>query len=878
MEHKVVVVESPAKAKTINKYLGRGYEVIASYGHVRDLPAKDGSVDPDADFAMLWELDGRGSKQISAIAAAVKDADGLILATDPDREGEAISWHILEALKARRVLKGKPVERVTFNAITKDAVATAMANPREIDQALVDAYLARRALDYLVGFQLSPVLWRKLPGARSAGRVQSVALRLVCDREEEIERFVTKEYWSLVAQLLTAKGDAFEARLTGADGKKVTKLDIGNKAEAEALKSALESAKFSVQSVEAKPAKRYPYPPFTTSTLQMEASRKLGLAPAITMRIAQKLYEGVEIGGETTGLITYMRTDGVDMAPEAVGAVRQFIGREFAADYLPAVPRAYSTKAKNAQEAHEAIRPTDIFRVPAAMKSYLSGDDFRLYELIWKRTLASQMESARFERTTVDILAEAGGRKLDLRATGQVVLFDGFLALYQETDEDAEDEDSKRLPAMKPGESVAKKSIAATQHFTEPPPRFTEATLIKRMEELGIGRPSTYAATLATLRDREYVAIDKKRLVPEDKGRIVTAFLESFFSRYVEFGFTADLENDLDRISNAEVDWRQVLRDFWKDFKAAIEGAKERRTSEVLEGLNEHLGPAIFKDRGDGSNPRACPKCGSGQLSLKLGKLGPFIGCSNYPECRYTRPFAVAGGDEGSAEGTDDNGNRLLGTDPASGLEVTAREGRFGPFIQLGQGEKPKRASLAKGMSLKTLTFEQALALLSLPREVGKDPTSGDPILAGIGKYGPYVQRGKTYANLDAADDVFTVGMNRAVDLIANKEAGGARRFGRGAGGAPAGKVLGAHPDGGDVTLLDGRYGAYVKWGTVNATIPKGADKDALTLEAALGIIAARIEATGGVKPAKGRFGKKAPTSKAPAKKAPAKKAAAKKS
>jgi DNA topoisomerase I len=865
MEHKVVVVESPAKAKTINKYLGRGYEVIASYGHVRDLPAKDGSVDPDADFAMLWELDGRGSKQISAIAAAVKDADSLILATDPDREGEAISWHILEALKARRVLKGKPVERVTFNAITKDAVAQAMANPREIDQALVDAYLARRALDYLVGFQLSPVLWRKLPGARSAGRVQSVALRLVCDREEEIERFVTREYWSLVATLATAKGEAFEARLTGADGKKITKLDIGTGDEAEGFRAALEAARFSVQSVEAKPAKRHPYPPFTTSTLQMEASRKLGFAPAITMRLAQKLYEGVEIGGETTGLITYMRTDGVDMAPEAVAALRRFIGREFAEGYLPGAPRAYSTKAKNAQEAHEAIRPTDIFRVPAAMKAYLSGDEYRLYELIWKRTLASQMESARMERTTVEILAEAGGRRLDLRATGQVVLFDGFLALYQETDEDAEDEEGKRLPAMKAGDAVSKKAIAATQHFTEPPPRFTEATLIKRMEELGIGRPSTYAATLATLRDREYVAIDKKRLVPEDKGRIVTAFLESFFARYVEFGFTADLENDLDRISNAEVDWRQVLRDFWKDFKAAIEGAKERRTTEVLDGLNEHLGPAIFRDRGDGSNPRACPKCSAGQLSLKLGKLGPFIGCSNYPECRYTRPFSMAGGDDGSTEGTDDNGNRVLGQDPETGLEVTAREGRFGPFIQLGEGEKPKRASLAKGMTLKSLTLEQALALLSLPREVGKDPTSGEPILAGIGRYGPYVQRGKTYANLDGADDVFSVGMNRAIDLIATKEAGGGKRFGRAAGGAPAGKLLGQHPDGGDITLLDGRYGAYVKWGSVNATIPKGANKDELTLEGALGLIAARIEATGGVKPARG---------KAPAKKAPAKKAA----
>jgi DNA topoisomerase-1 len=702
--------------------------------------------------------------------------------------------------------------------------------------------------------------------------VQSVALRLVCDREEEIERFITREYWSLVATLLTARGEAFEARLVGADGRKITRLDVGTKAEAEAFKAALDAARFTVQSVEAKPAKRHPYPPFTTSTLQMEASRKLGFAPAITMRLAQKLYEGVEIGGETTGLITYMRTDGVDMAPEAVAALRRFIGREFEAEYLPGVPRAYSTKAKNAQEAHEAIRPTDIFRVPAAMKAYLSGDEYRLYELIWKRTLASQMESARLERTTVDILAEAGARKLDLRATGQVVLFDGFLALYQETDEDAEDEDSKRLPAMKVGDAVSKKAIAATQHFTEPPPRFTEATLIKRMEELGIGRPSTYAATLATLRDREYVKIDKKRLVPEDKGRIVTAFLESFFARYVEFGFTADLENDLDRISNAEVDWREVLRQFWKDFKAAIESARERRTTEVLDGLNDHLGPAIFRDKGDGTNPRACPKCGSGQLSLKLGKLGPFIGCSNYPECRFTRPFSMAGGEEGSAEGTDDNGNRVLGKDPETGLEVTAREGRFGPFIQLGEGEKPKRASLAKGMTLKSLTLEQALALLSLPREVGKDPTSGDPILAGIGKYGPYVQRGKTYANLDAADDVFSVGMNRAIDLIATKEAGGARRFGRAAGGAPAGKVLGAHPDGGDVTLLDGRYGAYVKWGSVNATIPKGANKDELTLEGALGLIAARIEATGGAKPARG----KAPARKAPAKKAAAKKAPAK--
>ncbi|MCZ8187700.1 MAG: type I DNA topoisomerase [Beijerinckiaceae bacterium] len=851
MENRVVIVESPSKAKTINKYLGRGYEVIASYGHVRDLPSKDGSVDPDNDFAMIWEADGRGAKQIAAIASAVKDADRVILATDPDREGEAISWHLLETLRARRVLKDKAVERVTFNAITKDAVAAAMANPRQIDQALVDAYLARRALDYLVGFQLSPVLWRKLPGARSAGRVQSVALRLVCDREAEIERFITREYWSLVVRLATPRGEEFEARLVGADGRKINRLDIGSGAEAEAFKAALAEARFTVAALEAKPAKRHPFPPFTTSTLQQEASRKLGFAPAITMRIAQKLYEGADIGGETTGLITYMRTDGVDIAPEARAQVRAFIGKAFDRDYLPEAPRAYSTKAKNAQEAHECIRPTDAFRVPKSVRPYLSDDEFRLYELIWKRTIASQMESARLERTTADILAEAGSRQLELRATGQVVLFDGFLALYTETADDEEDEENRRLPAMSRGEALARKALNATQHFTEPPPRYSEASLIKRMEELGIGRPSTYAATLAVLRDREYVKIEKKRLVPEDKGRIVTAFLESFFAKYVEYDFTADLENDLDRISNAEVDWRSVLRDFWRDFKAAIESAKEQRTATVLDGLNEHLGPMLFRDRGDGTDPRVCPKCGSGQLSLKLGKLGPFIGCSNYPECRFTRPLSVPNGEDGEAE-AGSTGPQVLGKDPATGLEVTIRDGRFGPYVQLGEGEKPKRASLAKGMTVKDTDLEKALALLSLPREVGRHPESGEVILAGIGRYGPYVQHGKTYANLEGLDDVFTVGINRAVDLIATKEAGGGRRFGRNA--APAGRIIGQHPDGGDISVRDGRYGAYVNWGSVNATIPKSANKDEITMEAALGLIAARIEATGGLaKPARGK-------------------------
>ncbi|MGL4241216.1 MAG: type I DNA topoisomerase, partial [Beijerinckiaceae bacterium] len=816
----LVIVESPAKAKTINKYLGKNYEVLASFGHVRDLPSKDGSVDPEADFAMLWEVDSKATKRMSEIAAAAKASDKVILATDPDREGEAISWHILEILKNRRVLKDTKVERVTFNAITKQAVEEAMAKPRPIDQSLVDAYLARRALDYLVGFNISPVLWRKLPGARSAGRVQSVALRLVCDREMEIERFVAREYWSLIATLKTTGGDTFDARLVGADGKKITRLDIGKGDEAEAFKKALESAKFTVTAIESKPAKRHPYPPFTTSTLQQEASRKLGMAPAIAMRVAQKLYEGVDMGGETVGLITYMRTDGVQMAPEAVGAVRRLIASDFGDRYLPGVPRAYSTKAKNAQEAHEAIRPTDVWRSPQKVRQYLGADEFRLYELIWKRTMASQMESAELERTTVDILGEAGGRALDLRATGQVVRFDGFLTLYTEDKDDEEDEDGGRLPGMKRGEALARERIAATQHFTEPPPRFTEASLVKKMEELGIGRPSTYASTLQVLRDREYVRLEKKRLVAEDKGRLVTAFLESFFARYVEFDFTANLENELDRISNNEIDWKEVMRQFWRDFSTAIGGTKELRTSEVLDKLDDLLGDHLFPKGADGKEPRGCPRCGNGRLGLKLSKTGPFIGCSNYPECRYTRPFGVPTpeGEGDSAAGVGADGARALGNDPETGLPVTARNGRFGPFVQLGEGDKPKRSSIPKGVTIAGITLEQALQLLSLPRTVGLHPEDGEPILANNGKYGPYVQHGKTYANLTADEDVLTIGLNRAVDLIATKRAKGPGRFQR---GAPAGRPLGDHPEGGVIQVMDGRYGAYVKWSDVNATIPK---------------------------------------------------------
>ena len=879
----VVIVESPSKAKTINKYLGSGYDVVASYGHVRDLPSKDGSVDPEADFAMVWELDGKSSKRMSDIAKMVKDQGSVILATDPDREGEAISWHLLEILRQKKALKDVSVKRVTFNAITKSAVLDAMAHPRDIDQSLVDAYLARRALDYLVGFRLSPVLWRKLPGARSAGRVQSVALRIVCDREMDIEKFVKREYWSLAATLATPKGETFEARLTGADGKKIARLDVGTEAEATALRQALDSAAFKVVSVEAKPAKRHPYPPFTTSTLQQEASRKLGLAPAQTMRIAQKLYEGAEIGGETVGLITYMRTDGVQMAGEAVSAVRRYIGQDIGERYLPKAPRAYSTKAKNAQEAHEAIRPTDVVRTPDKVRRFLDPEAARLYELIWKRTVASQMETAEFERTTVDIEAKAAGRLLELRASGQVVKFDGFLKLYTESSDDAaDDEESARLPAMSAGDALAKREIVVAQHFTEPPPRYTEASLVKRMEELGIGRPSTYAATIAVLVDREYVSIDKKRIIGDNKGRLVTAFLESFFKRYVEYDFTADLENQLDRISNHEIDWKDVLRDFWKDFSAAIEGTSELRTTEVLNALNDLLEPHLFPGKAGGDeNPRLCPRCHNGLLSLKLSKTGPFIGCQNYPECRYTRPFGKpAEGEDGAAAG-DDGGVKILGTDPESGLEVSLRDGRFGPYVQLGEGEKPKRQSLPKGVTPAQTDLALALRLLSLPRTVGMHPETGEPILASIGRYGPYVQHGKTYANIGNEEDVLTIGLNRAVDLIVTKETAGPRgRFGRAAGGAPQGRALGDHPDGGPITVRDGKYGPYINWGKVNATLPKSVAPDTVTMESALGFIAAKIEAGGG-KPAAKSSAKKAPVKakkpKAAAKKAGAPKAPARK-
>ncbi|MHB2265128.1 type I DNA topoisomerase [Aliihoeflea sp. PC F10.4] len=880
----VVVVESPAKAKTINKYLGSRYKVLASFGHVRDLPAKDGSVRPDEDFAMSWEVDSPSSKRLGDIAKAMKEADSLILATDPDREGEAISWHVLEVLRQKKAIKDKPVKRVVFNAITKQAVTDAMANPREIDTPLVDAYLARRALDYLVGFTLSPVLWRKLPGARSAGRVQSVALRLVCDRESEIERFVREEYWQIAALLDTERKDRFEARLTAYDGKKLAKLDIGNKERAEEIKSMLDGASFKVASVEAKPTKRNPAPPFTTSTLQQAASSRLGFSASRTMQVAQRLYEGIDIGGETTGLITYMRTDGVQMAPEAIAAAREQIGKGFGDRYRPEKPRFYSTKAKNAQEAHEAIRPTDFWRTPDQVRKYLDADQARLYEMIWKRAIASQMVPAEIERTTVEIEAANGAKTAGLRAVGSVIRFDGFIAAYTEQkDEDAPegDDDEKRLPQIGANESLSRHAINATQHSTEPPPRYSEASLIKKMEELGIGRPSTYAATLKTLEDRDYITNEKRKLVPQSKGRLVTSFLESFFERYVEYDFTASLEEKLDQISDGKLAWKDVLRDFWRDFSGHVDDIKELRVTEVLDALNEELAPIAFPPREDGSDPRICPKCGNGQLSLKLGKFGAFVGCSNYPECGFTRQLD---GPAGDGDGAAIDGDKSLGTDPYTNEEIVLKSGRFGPYVQRGEGKEAKRSSLPKGWKVEDIDHEKALALLSLPRDVGKHPESGKMISAGLGRYGPFVLHDGSYANLESIEDVFSIGINRAVTVIAEKKSRFANGGGRAA--ATALKELGDHPDeGGKITVRDGRYGPYVNWGKINATLPKGKAPETVTVEEALAMIAEKA-AKGGGKTAKKKAAPKAKakaakadgeTKSAPKKKAAAKKPAAKK-
>jgi DNA topoisomerase-1 len=823
----VVVVESPAKAKTINQYLGPGYTVLASYGHVRDLPAKDGSVDPEHGFEMKWEVAPESQKHVRAIAEALKKDGSLILATDPDREGEAISWHLLEALTGRRaVKKDTRVARVVFNAITRNAVTRAMEQPRQIDMELVEAYLARRALDYLVGFRLSPVLWRKLPGARSAGRVQSVALRLIVEREMEIEAFRAREYWTVKVLLATPRGDTYEARLVTLDGRKLDKFDLAAEAAAATAVAAIAACDLTVAAVESRPATRNPAAPFMTSTLQQEASRKFGMGAKATMSAAQRLYEA--------GHITYMRTDGIDMAPEAVMAARDVIRARYGADYVPGSPRMYKNKAKNAQEAHECIRPTDMAAAPETVR--LDGDQARLYDLIWKRSIASQMEAARFERTTVEVASADGG--VGLRASGQVVTFDGFLKVYLEGRDDEEIElgeegEGGRLPQIVNGERAEKRAVTPEQHFTQPPARYTEATLVKRLEELGIGRPSTYASIVSTIQEREYVRKERNRLLPEDKGRLVTAFLANYFGRYVDYDFTADLEEDLDRVTTGEEDWKALLARFWADFSAALGETEGLRIGEVLEKINEVLEPHLFPPTPEDPEPRRCKLCGTGRLSLKTSRNGSaFIGCSNYPACRYTRPLA------GEAEGGDAAGpdGKLLGHDEA-GQPVTLRSGRFGPYVQLGEpqgDEKPRRTSIPKGMEPAAVDLARALALLALPRELGPHPEDGAPVEAGIGRYGPYVKHGRTYANLRDPDEVLTIGMNRAVELIAQRTRGPGR-----AAATPL-RELGEHPDGGAVAVLEGRYGPYVRWEKVNATLPKGTAPEALTLDQALELIAAK--------------------------------------
>jgi len=827
----VVVVESPAKAKTINKYLGSEYTVLASYGHVRDLPPKDGSVNPDDNFAMTWEVGNDSKKHVKAIADALKDDNTLILATDPDREGEAISWHLEETLRKRRAIKkDTEVTRVVFNAITKSAVTEAMKNPRDVDAPLVHAYLARRALDYLVGFNLSPVLWRKLPGARSAGRVQSVCLRLIVEREMEIEAFNPQEYWSVKAQLSTPRGQSFEARLTSLAGKKLDKYDLANSTQAEMAVQAITSRELSVHSVESKPAQRNPSAPFMTSTLQQEASRKFGMGARQTMSAAQRLYEA--------GHITYMRTDGIDMAPEAVMATRDAIAARYGADYVPSSPRMYKNKAKNAQEAHECIRPTEITKDAAALK-LMDADQRKLYDLIWKRTIACQMAAAKLERTTVDITSP--DQQVVLRANGQVVLFDGFMRVYEEGRDDAPtgDDDDKRLPQVMQGEALAKGDITPEQHFTQPPPRYTEATLVKRMEELGIGRPSTYASIVTTIQDREYVRKESNRLFPEDKGRIVTIFLLNFFKRYVEYDFTASLEDQLDQVSAGGSDYLELLSKFWRDFSAAILETSELRITEVLDVLDDALAPQLYPPREDGSDPRICPKCGNSTLHLKSSRTGGFVGCGNYPECTFTRPI--------SGE-IDESSDRLLGED--AGDEIFLKSGRFGPYVQRGEATKeatkPPRVSLPKGWAPPEMDLERALMLLNLPREVGPHPEDGEMIEAGIGRYGPFVKHGRTYANLKEVDDVFTIGMNRAVEELAKKASRGSART-----AATPLKELGEHPtDGGPVNVMDGRYGAYVKFGKINATLPKDVKPEDVTMDMAVQLIAEKA-AKGGAKKGK---------------------------
>ena len=839
----VVVVESPAKAKTINKYLGDGYVVLASYGHVRDLPSKNGSVVPEDNFAMTYVTDPKSDGHLTAIANACKGANRLFLATDPDREGEAISWHVLKALNERGACSGMDVKRIVFNEITKGAVQTAIANPRDLDMDLINAQQARRALDYLVGFTLSPVLWRKLPGARSAGRVQSVALRLICERDLEIGAFVPREYWSVEVDFGIDDKAKLAARLVSLRGEKLDKFSLGDEAAAADARAEIEAAaSFTVSSVVAKETGRNPPPPFTTSTLQQEASRKLHLRPRRAMQVAQRLYEGVAIDGDTVGLITYMRTDGVQIAQEAIKGCRSVITAQYGTAYLPDQARIYKTKAKNAQEAHEAIRPTDLSRLPKDAAPFLDAEQMRLYELIWKRTVASQMAGARIEQVTIEIADDKG--RCGLRATGSVIRFDGFLRLYQEGRDDLpaeDDRDSDRaLPPVNDGQVLTKEAVRPAQHFTEPPPRYSEATLVKRLEELGIGRPSTYASILSVLQDRDYVRLEKGRFFADDRGQLVTAFLVSFFKKYVEYDFTADLETKLDEVSAGNVEWTKVLREFWDAFEGAVEDIAGLRVRDVLEALNDLLQPQVFPAEKPGEDPRRCHACETGRLSLKVGKFGAFVGCSNYPECRYTR--ALAGGEE-DADGPGNAGPKELGRHPESGLPVTLRKGPYGTYIQLGEAEgetKPKRVSVPKGLDPADLTLERALQFLTLPREVGPHPETKKKISAGIGRFGPYIRHDGEYRSLGADEDVLTVGLNRAVSLLAEpKQHRGPKVL----------RSLGAHPDDERaVDIAEGRYGPYLRHNKTNASLPQGMEPDEVTMETAVALLKERAAKGGKTK------------------------------
>ena len=831
----LVIVESPAKAKTINKYLGDNYIVLASYGHVRDLPSKNGSVDTDNNFNMTWEIDPGSKKPLNEIYNAAKGAKKIILATDPDREGEAIAWHVKNILDDKKLLKDKKVERVVFNEITKKAVQNGIDNPREINIELVDAYMARRALDYLVGFNISPILWTKLPGSKSAGRVQSVALKLIVERENEIELFRPEEYWSIQSFFKNKENKDLKSKITLFKSEKVNKFFFKNEGQTKSAVDEIKKHNYKITQIEKKPYKRNPYAPFTTSTMQQEASKKLGFGSSRTMQVAQRLYQGFEIDGETIGLITYMRTDGTQISNEALQSCRNYIKNEIGKNYLPGQPRNYSgKKAKNAQEAHEAIRPTDISRDPASLKSILDRDQMRLYELIWNRTVSSQMESAEFERTSVDI--NNNDNSISFRANGSVQKFDGFLKLYQETKEEDEkkedhEDDENILPDVKNGDELKLDKILDEQHFTNPPPRYSEASLVKKLEELGIGRPSTYASIISVLSTRNYVELINKKFNPTDRGKLITAFLDKLFNKYVDYNFTAKLEDSLDDITSGKINWIDVLSQFWSQFNSNVNEVKELRTRTILDMLNESLADIIFDKDQEGKTLRVC-NCGkNGELSLKVGRFGAFIGCSNYPECKFTRPLSrIKAAQEDFMSEPKDIGE----TD--EGKKIILKKGRFGPYLQVGNDEKEmKNFSIPKGMSPNDIDIDKAKFLSGLPKVLGKYPENNEDITLNNGRFGPYVKCANKSATLESPDDIFSIGLNKAVTLIAEAKPG--RRSSNEI------KNLGEHPeDKKPVKVMKGQFGPYIKYKTINATIPDDKDPNDVTMEEALVYIDKRIE------------------------------------